>query len=256
MLFSEHIEMRHIGIVAGSAEGAAFCYRTICRKAQAFLGPHAHPEITMHTFSLRSYLDAIDRDDWASVAALMSQSAVKLAQAGADLVICPNNTLHRAFDLVESPIPWLHIAKAVAEEASHRRFRRVGLLGTQIVTDGSLYALKLQKFNIDSVIAEVSDRIRIQHIIRTELIAGHFTTKSRIFLKEVITKMKANGAEAIILGCTELPLLISDEQSPLPLLDSTRLLAQAALTYAISSERQPMAQGPAASMPHHVSPTL
>jgi len=231
--------MPHIGIIACTAEGTALCYQTLCREAEDLMGLHTHPEISMHTFSLRSYLDAIDRDDWVSVAALMSRSAAKLAQAGADIVICPNNTLHRAFDLAISPVPRLHIAEAVATEAARRRFHRVGILGTQVVMEGPVYPLKLRKFNIDSVIPQMRDRTRIQDIIRTELIEGNFTTKSRLFLREVITKLRADGAEAVILGCTELPLLISEEQSILPLLDSTRLLARAALTYALVQEQLP-----------------
>ena len=239
-MMTEAVErILHIGIVAATAEGAALCYRTLCHEAEALMGNDAHPEITLHTFPLRSYLDLIDRDDWPGVAALMSQSAAKLAHAGADLIICPNNTLHRAFDLAISPVTRLHIAEAVATEAARRRFHRVGILGTQVVMEGPVYPLKLRKFNIDSVIPEVRDRTRIQDIIRTELIEGDFTTKSRLFLREVITKLRADGAEAVILGCTELPLLISEEQSTLPLLDSTRLLARAALTYARVQEQLP-----------------
>src|SRR5512138_3676977 len=120
----------HIGIVAGTAEGAALCYRTLCSEAEDLMGPHVHPEITMHTLPLALYLDLIERDDWAGVATLMSHSAATLVQAGADLIICPNNTLHRAFDLVVSTLPWLHIAEAVADRAAGSGYRRVGLLGT------------------------------------------------------------------------------------------------------------------------------
>jgi len=227
----------HIGIVAGTAEGAALCYRTLCREAEALMGRYTHPEITMHTFPLRAYLNAIDQDDWAGVAALLSQSSDRLAQAGADLVICPNNTLHRAFDMVDSPVPWLHIAHAVAREAAVRGFRRVGILGTHAVMEGSIYSPKLQRLGIESLIPEAADRIRIQHIIRTELIAGRFTPKSRLYMQKIISGMAAQGAAAVILGCTELPLLLSEDQSAVPLLDSTRLLARAALQRALASRR-------------------
>lgn len=243
----------HIGIVASTPEGAALCYRTVCREAEDFLGRHTHPEITLHSFSLRSYLDRIDQDDWNGVASLLSQSAAKLAQGGADLIICPNNTLPQAFDLIVSPAPWLHIAQVVATEAAHRRFRRVGILGTQVVMEGSVYPFKLQKFGIDPVLPDLHDRIRIQHIILTELIAGQFTIESRMYLQEVIARMRTGGAEAIILGCTELPLLISEKQSALPLLDSTRLLAQAALRHAISSRPDLLAQDHPASRLDHLS---
>lgn len=228
----------HIGIVAGTAEGAALCYRTLCQEAEGVMGRrYAHPEITLHSFSLHRYLDAIDQDDWEGVAALMTQSASKLAQVGADLIICPNNTLHKAFRLVESPVPWLHIAKSVVREIEERRWRRVGILGTQTVMDGSIYSEPLGQSDIDLISPALADRARIQHIIRQELIAGVHTVRSALFIQKVIAEMALNGAEAVILACTELPLLMSGYQAAVPLLDSTRLLARAALRYQVQEER-------------------
>src|SRR5262245_2041267 len=225
----------HIGIVAGTAEGAAYCYRMLSQEADTYKEQQTSPEITLHTFPLQSYLELIDRDDWPEVGALMSRSAVKLAQAGAGIIICPNNTLHQAFDWVISPVPWLHIAVIVAAEAARRQFRLVGILGTQVVMEGSLYASKLKKHSIDWLIPSPDDRKRIQDMIRTQLISGQYTSESRNCLQRVITGMADKGVEAVILGCTELPLLISEEQSALPLLDSGRLLANAALQHATSS---------------------
>lgn len=228
----------HIGLVAGTAEGAALCYRTLCLEAEGVMGRrHAHPEVTLHSFSLDRYLGAIDQDDWAGVAALMSQSASKLAQAGADIIICPNNTLHKAFRLVKSPVPWIHIAKPVVREVEARRWRRVGILGTQTVLEGSVYSQKLQQSNIDVIVPEQDDRSRIQHIIRNELIAGVRTVKSGLFVQKVIVELALKGAEAVILACTELPLLMAGYQAAVPLLDSTRLLARAALRYRVQEER-------------------
>ncbi|BFU91147.1 MAG: hypothetical protein NTAFB01_23340 [Nitrospira sp.] len=228
----------HIGVVAGTAEGAALCYQTLCLEAESVMGRrYVHPEITLHSFPLQLYLDAIDQDDWAGVAALMSQSASKLAQVGADFVICPNNTLHKALNLVESPIPWIHIAKPVLREVGARRWRRVGILGTQTVLEGSVYSQKLQQSHIDVIVPEQDDRSRIQHIIRNELIAGVRTVKSGLFVQKVIVEMALKGAEAVILACTELPLLMAGYQAAIPLLDSTRLLARAALRYRVQEER-------------------
>ncbi len=232
----------HIGIVAGTAEGAALCYRTLCLEAETVMGRHSHPEITLHSFPLHLYLDAIDRDDWAGVAGFLSQSAFRLAQAGADFIICPNNTLHKAFSLVESPLPWLHIADPVVMRVIEHQWQRVGILGTQTVMEESVYSQPLQQSNIDVVIPGKDDRVRIQHIIRTELIAGLFTSRSRLFLQRVIAGMAAEGAEAVILGCTELPLLLSEDRSALPLLDSTRMQAQYALSYAASFYRSSKVQ--------------
>lgn len=226
--FTEKIP--HIGIVAGTAEGAALCYRTLCLEAENSRR-YVRPEVTLHSFPLHLYLDAIDRDDWRGVAELMSRSASKLAQVGADFIICPNNTLHKAFDLVEAPVPWLHIAKPVVEEVVEHQWHRVGIIGTQTVMEGAVYAEKLQHSSIDAMVPEKDDRIRIQQIIRSELVAGLFTSKSRVFLQKVFSDMALKGAEAVILACTELPLLMSGHQTVVPLLDSTRLLARAALGY-------------------------
>ncbi len=221
----------HVGILAGTSEGAALCYRILCREASEVMGSSMHPEITLHALPLGRYLEAVDRDDWARVAGLLSHSIAKLVRVGADIIVCPNNTLHQAFDLVESPVPWLHIAKPVAHEIAQHGWHRVGILGTQIVMEGSIYSRELAQRDIEVVIPMRSDRVRIQHIIRAELIAGLFTVESRVFIQKVVAEMAEEGAEAVILGCTEMPLLLSQEQSALPLLDSTRLLAKAALDY-------------------------
>ena len=222
--------MPHIGIVAGTADGAALCYRTLCYEAERLTGGHAHPEITMHALPLEAYLASIDAGDWSGVAALMSRSASVLAHAGAELIICPNNTLHCAFDLVLSPVPWLHIAAAVGAEASRRNYQRVGLIGTQLVMVGPVYQPVFEKEGINVVLPPISERIELDRIIRTELIRGHYTPRTRAYVQSIISSMAANGVEAVILGCTELPLLLSDQLSSVPLLDSTRLLATAALT--------------------------
>jgi len=243
----------HIGIVAGTAEGAALCYRTLCHEAEELMGAHAHPEITLHTFPLRAYLHAIDKDDWPGVAALMSRSAAKLAQAGAQLIICPNNTLHRAYDHVQSPVPWLHIAAVAAAEAARRGFHRVGVLGTRAVMEGSLYVRQLGERSIDHVIPAEQDRARIQDIILRELIAGRFTHSSRAYLYKVVRRLHTSGCDAVILGCTELPLLLSEAHAALPLLDSTRLLARAALQWATSPLRSHQPRDRPISVHSHVS---
>jgi len=220
----------HIGIVAGTADGAALCYRTLCHEAERRTVGQAYPEITMHALPLEAYLASIDAGDWAGVAALMARSASLLAHAGADLIICPNNTLHCAFDLVVSPVPWVHIAAAVAAEAIRRNYRRVGLLGTQVTMQGSVYQPIFEHHGIEIVLPPVPKRIELDRIIRTELIRGRYLPRARAYVQDIISTMAASGADAVILGCTELPLLLSEEASSLPLLDSTRLLATAALT--------------------------
>ena len=221
-------ERLHIGIVAATADGAASCYRALCYESVVASGS-PRPEITMHTVPLDLYLDAIDHDDWKGVAALMSRSASLLAQAGAELIICPNNTLHRAFEFVRSPVPWLHIAAAVVAEASRRDFRKVGLLGTRVIMQGTVYQPIFEQVGIEIVCPHADESLELDRIIRAELIRGEYLPWSRRYVQDMISTMAANGAEAVILGCTELPLLLAEAPSGLPLLDSTRLLANAAL---------------------------
>jgi aspartate racemase len=226
---------RHIGIVACSAEGAALCYRTICAEGAAWLGPHGHPEVSLHTPPLSDYLAAIERDDWAAVGDLMLASAAKLATIGADFLICPDNTIHRAFPLVapRSPRPWLHIAEVVAASARDRGFRRLGITGTRWLVASDVYPDALAAQGLDFVRPSIEDRDEIDRIIMTELVPGTFRPASVAFLQAAITRLKDAGCDAVVLGCTELPLVLDDDRSALPTLDSTRLLARAALRRAI-----------------------
>ena len=222
---------KHIGIVAVSAEGAALCYRTICVEGARVLGRHAHPEVTLHTYPLSEYMRHVDGRHWEGAGRLLLSSARKLATAGAQLLICPDNTLHQALDLVrvDSPAPWLHIAEEVAAFAAHQGFKRVGVLGTSYLMEGPVYASKLSAKGIEGQIPEPVARRRINDIIFDELVYGRFEESSRRYFQEVIGCLAQDGCTAVVLGCTEIPLLISDSDSPLPILDSTRILARAAL---------------------------
>jgi aspartate racemase len=235
---------KHIGIVAVSAEGAALCYRTICAEAASLCGPHDHPEITMHTYSLAEYMRALNEIGWEEVARLLLSSAHKLVQVGAELLICPANTFHQALDLVreQSPAPWLHIAEEVADVSAARGFARVGILGTVSLMEGPVYPSKLTARGIEFEIPGTEDRERINDIIFSELVAGRFETESKRYFQDVIAALGARGCDAVILGCTEIPLLLDAADSPLPLIDSTRILARAALRKATrtSSTHQPI----------------
>ena len=228
--------MKHIGIVACSAEGAALCYRAICSEAAPLLGEHCHPEITMHTHPLSDYMVHIRSSNWQEVAALMLSSTRKLAQVGAEFAICPDNTIHQAFAFVqpESPIPWLHIAESVAEAAKRHDFNHLGITGTKYLMTGPVYPDILKKYDISWEIPDPEDRERIDRIIFDELTCGNFPDKSRLYFNEVIQRLKDRGCDAVVLGCTEIPLLVDPDDCPLPTLDSTRLLARAALKKAIT----------------------
>lgn len=226
----------HIGIVACSAEGAALCYRTICAEGAGLLGPHAHPEVSLHSLSLADYVDCLDRDDLKGVGELMLVSAEKLAKIGADFLICPDNTIHQAMPhvLPRSPLPWLHIAEVVAEEAAQRGFRRLGLTGTKWLVDSDVYPEKLSARGLECVRPSEAERREINRIIMDELVYGVFKVGGVAYFQQVMRAMEQQGCDAVILGCTEIPLIMNDENSPLPTLDSTRLLARAALRRATS----------------------
>jgi aspartate racemase len=229
----------HIGIVACSAEGAALCYRTICVEGQQLLGPYAHPEVSMHTPSFADYVTCMDRDDWQGVGELMLGSAQKLALAGADFLICPDNTIHRALPFVEarSALPWLHIAEVVAGEAVGRGFRRLGLTGTRWLVESEVHPEKLAARGLEYVRPNAAARAEINRIIMDELVCGVFEPEAVAYVQGVIGGFKDEGCDAVVLGCTELPLIVSDANAPLPTLDSTRLLARAALRRAVESDR-------------------
>ena len=226
---------KHIGIVACSAEGAALCYRTLCAEAPAYMGEHMHPQITMHTHPLGEYMEHIYRNHWEGVAELMLSSVRKVAESGAEFAICPDNTIHQVFDSVaaRSPIPWLHIVEAVAAVAKIRGFRKLGITGTKYLMTGPVYPETLDKLGIRWAIPDGPDRENIDNIIFKELVNGVFKDKSRRYFNDVIQKLKADGCDAVVLGCTEIPLLVDPDDCPLPILDSTRLLARAALKRAL-----------------------
>jgi len=226
----------HIGIVACSAEGAALCYRTICVEGAELCGRHAHPEVSLHTHSLAEYMRHVSRGDWQGVAELMLSSARKLAGAGASFLICPDNTIHQAMpDVVpRSPRPWLHIAEVVADKAVARGFRRLALTGTRSLVDSDVYPHTLAARGLECVTPNSAERDVIDRIIFDELVNGVFTPEAVTRFQRVIERLKGEGCDAVVLGCTEIPLIMNDANSPLPTLDSTRLLARAALRRAMT----------------------
>jgi aspartate racemase len=231
---------QHIGIVGCSSEGAALCYRTLCLEGGRFLGSndsYDHPEVTMHTHSLASYMLHIERGDWAGVGELMLSSANTLARAGAQLLVCPDNTIHQALPWIERrlPRPWLHIAEVVALQAREHGYRRLGITGTRYLVDSEVYPEKLSAHGLQFLRPNPAERAEINRIIFEELVCGVFRPESVSYFQRVIGRMRDEGCDAVVLGCTEIPLVMNDDNSPLPTLDSTRLLARAALRRAVAS---------------------
>lgn len=222
----------HVGIVACSAEGASLCYRTICEEGEQFSRVYDHPEVSMHSAPFSEYVSRIDRDDWRGVAEIMLASAEKLAKAGADFLICPDNTIHRAFAYVapRSPLPWLHIGEVVAAEAAARRYTRLALTGTRYLVESDVYPAVLSARGITFVRPNSAERQEIHRIIMDELVHGVFKPEAVAYFQRTIGRMQdEDDCDAVVLGCTEIPLIVNDDISPLPTLDSTRLLARAAL---------------------------
>ncbi|MCL5429460.1 MAG: amino acid racemase [Chloroflexi bacterium] len=222
---------KHIGIVGVSYEGAALCYRTICQEGKDWLGMYEHPQVTMHTFNLNDYKKPSDADRWDLVSDLVLASARILAGAGADFLISPDNTVHVSIDPIidKSPLPWLHIAEEVAREAEAKGFRNVGVLGTQPLMEGPVYPRKLEKRGIRWRTPDLAGRQKVHKYIVEELIYGTVLPDTRIYFQGLIEQFAKEGCDAVVLGCTEIPLMIAPEDSVLPTLDSTRLLARAAL---------------------------
>jgi len=194
--------MKHIGIVAVSTEGAALCYRTICLEGAALLGPHAHPEVSLHNFPLSAYQHLIDEDDWQAVGEMLLESAAKLIRAGAEILICPDNTIHQGLDMVRerSPAPWIHIAEEVTREARRRGFRRVGILGTRFLMEGPVYPSRLGAVAIEHRVPSAAQRERINQIIYDELVRARFMPASLAYFQEVIRDLARDGCDAAALA--------------------------------------------------------
>lgn len=228
--------MKHIGIAAVTAEGAALVYRQICALAAQQLGGHRHPEITLHSFSLSEHVEAGDGPQrqarWAD---LMRRSAAKLCAAGADFIICPSNTPHDVYAQVapQLPVPWLHIAQAVRRVAQASGARHALLLGTRFTIASDLYDRSFDGSGIALLRPEDEEVRRMHQIILDELVPGRASAASRAWFGQLIGAYAARGADSVILGCTELPLAIDAGTSGLPVLDSTAALAQWAVEQAI-----------------------
>ncbi len=226
---------KHIGIVAVSVEGAALCYREIAEEASTLVGEHDHPQMSVHTHSLAEYMVGIRAGDWEKVAALITDSAVKLHAIGADFLILPDNTTHQAWEhfAKEGPLPWLHIAEVVAAEAGRRGLKHLGVLGTRYLCRGPVYRDALGAAGLECSVPGDAEIEKIDEIIYKELVNGKFLQGSKGYLLHAVHKLAESGCDGVVLACTEIPLILDESDSPVPLLDSTRLLARAALRAAL-----------------------
>lgn len=226
---------KHIGIVAVSPEGSALCYREIFRLAAKLIGEHNHPTVSLHNEPLATYVDAVRRDDWHKVGELLVKSSRILAAAGAEFCIVPDNLMQHGVHLAEgaSPIPWLTMTELVAERISHDGRKSVGLIGTKMVMFGSTYQTHLGIRGVKVLIPDQDDAQTVDEIIFRELVFGRVREESEGRMVGVIRKLADNGCEGVILGCSEAPLLVSSDNSPIPVYDPTSLLAEGAVRCAI-----------------------
>ncbi|MFC9971166.1 aspartate/glutamate racemase family protein [Spirillospora sp. NPDC127200] len=222
--------MKKLGILAHSAEGAALCFRAFCQEGFHELGPHEHPDVTVDCIAMGRSMNAWDEADYPAIRDTLALSAATLARAGADFFVCPDNTAHIALEVPgeELPIPGLHLPDVVSEAAARAGRERVGVLGTKYLMGDQIYPRTLAARGIGAVVPGAEDRALVDGIIFGELVNGVFSDSSRAAYVRVIDKLAAKGCDAVALVCTEIPLLITPDDSPLPVLDSTRLLARAA----------------------------
>jgi aspartate racemase len=237
--------VKHCGILAHSTEGAALCFLEFCQEGVRRLGSHVYPDVTLDYIAFGPSVPAWDSGDYDSIRATLSVSADRLARAGAEFFICPDNTAHLALarpgpDLA---LPGLHIAGVVADEAARDGRSRVGVLGTRYTMDSPLYPRALAARGIDSEVPAEGDRELINKIIFDELVNGVFSEQSRREYVRIIAGLAERGCDAVALVCTEIPLLVTPADSPLPALDSTRLLARAGLAVGVGNRPLPTWRG-------------
>jgi aspartate racemase len=238
--------MHHIGILAHSADGAALCLLEMVRDAARRLGPHRHPEITLSILPMGDVLEHYDRHDLPAVREHLSRTAQRLADAGCDFFVCPDNTAHIALELAGEPLPLpgLHLAEIVAQRAGADGRTRVGLLGTKWTMEGPVYPAAFARHGIAMQTPAPADRAVVDDVIFRELCQGQLLEASRAEYVRIIGELQHGGCDAVALSCTEIPLLITPDVSPLPTLDSTRLLAREAIAAAIEARMPTWRGGP------------
>ncbi|MDF1809145.1 MAG: amino acid racemase [Phycisphaerales bacterium] len=227
---------KQIGIVGVSPEGASLCYQQLFRHAAVMLEPHMHPTVCVHNIPLAQYVDAVRRDDWRQVANLLRDSAQRLAAIGAEFCFTPDNAVQHAVQLAEasSTIPWLKMTNAVAERIATDNRKTIGVIGTKYVTSGSAYQTDLGVKGIKLVRPSSEDSEMLDRIIFDELVFGIVREESRIEILDTINRLKDKGCEGVILGCSEAPLIVTEETCDLPIYNASDIMAEQAIRYAIT----------------------
>lgn len=243
--------MKHIGILAHSAEGSALCYLTAVHEASCRLGPHMHPDITLDVIAMGKSMAAWEQQDFKAVRAILLKTANRLAAAGCDFFVCPDNTAHMALEVNGEPLalPGLHIAEVVAKKAAADGFKKIGVLATKWTMEGPVYGDAFGRIGCQTLTPSPEDMTLLDQIIFDELCNGIINEGSRNECLRMISGFAEKGCDAVVLGCTEIPLLVTPEISPLPTLDSTRLLAIAAVDAAMGIGEAPKWRGGTVAKP-------
>ncbi len=225
---------KHIGIASITAEGGALAYLEVVHSAERLLGPDVHPEISLHSHSFSKFTKPNSLQD-GSWERLLVESSQKLAASGAEFFICPANTNHIVYDKVLSQIaiPWLHIAEIVAERAASQGCKTSLLLGTKTLMQSDVYPHYFDRANISIELPQSEEQELLNTIIYKELVRGVVTDSSRETVRKIIDRYLSSGCDSVILGCTELPILVSELPQGATLLDSTRLVAKGAVAYSL-----------------------
>ncbi len=233
--------MKKIGIVAHSAEGAALCFLTACHEGSKLLGPHMHPNIVMSAWPMALSMPGWEADDHKAVGRFLAEGVLQVADAGADFFVCPDNTAHIVLEQIadDLPLPGLHIAEVVCHEIKSQGWNKVGLLGTRWTMTGPVYKAVFEKHGWELLVPDEPMREKLNAAIFDELCLGIFNSSTSDLFLHAIEDLKSRGAECVILGCTEIPLIVTEENSSLPTFDSSRLLAKYAVLEAISDRHLP-----------------
>lgn len=237
--------MKHIGILAHSADGAALCFLEMCREGARRMGPHLHPEITLSILPMGESMAAWERMELPALQRIFQATAQRLVGAGCDFFVCPDNTAHIALGApgAELPLAGLHIAEIVAQRARADGRRCIGLLGTKWTMEGAVYRDAFGRRGLELKTPPPADRGLVDRVIFTELCNGVISDSARAEFLRIIAALKESGCDAVALSCTEIPLLVTPEVSPLPTLDSTRLLAREAVAVALGHSPFPAWRG-------------
>jgi len=231
---------KRIGILGGmSPESTTIYYEYITRTYRERFGDHGYPEILILSVSFQEFMDWMREDRWDLITEKIVEGLTHLHKGGADFGLIATNTMHAVFDEVEkrSPMPLISIVDATAEEVRKERLQVVGLLGSTFTMGGDFYKKKLLSYSIDTIVPGKKDQEYVNRVIFEELVNGQILQRSRKGFIRIIEDLKDRGVQGVILGCTEIPLLVREEDVDVKLFDTTVIHAEKALNYAISGKQ-------------------